>query len=66
MCVPKGMGMCPGGGGGGCMWATLEVARKDRHMRVIMLVEGIVVSVFVLSELSWRDSRKETNSRRDR
>ena len=34
------------------MWATLEVARKDRHMRVIMLVEGIVVSVFVLSELS--------------
>lgn len=26
----------------------LEVARKDRHTRVIRLVEGIVASVFVI------------------
>jgi hypothetical protein len=46
MGVPKGMGIYPGGGGGG--WATLEVARRDTHMRVIRLVEGMVASVFVL------------------
>jgi hypothetical protein len=29
------------------MWATLEVARKDMHKRVIRLAEGIAASVFV-------------------
>jgi len=29
------------------MWATLEVARKDRQTRVIRLVEGIVAKGFV-------------------
>jgi hypothetical protein len=46
MGVPKGMAMCPGGGGG--EWATLEVARTERHTRAIILVEGMVASVFVL------------------
>jgi hypothetical protein len=46
MGVPKGTGICPGGGGG--EWATLEVARTERHTRVIRLVEGMVASVFVL------------------
>jgi hypothetical protein len=45
MCVPKGTGICPGGGGG--EWATLVVARMERHMTVIRLVEGMVASVFV-------------------
>ena len=55
MCVPKGMEMCPGGGRGG--WATLEVARRDKHMRVSRLVESIVVCGVVMNECRgkrWR------------
>ena len=55
MCVPKGMGICPGGGCG--WWATLEVARRERHMSVMRLVDGIVADVLVSSECRgeiWR------------